>query len=441
LKNDQISSLMNVVHPSIEDPDGSYMPVHKEVSKKVRKTVRLNSTGSSVSETEDANANKSALLKRLPYSKNSRKSRNGLRGRGFPKKGGAGGKHTWGAPGSELDANDQTVRFRDPNYDSGSEEEIEYAEVAPEVSLDEMQKEISELLREYIDNGDSDEVVDSLIEMKLHPRYRHLVLVLAVSIGMERHEPQREMMSCLISDLVYSYLTQGNVIDGFNELLANLSDMILDTPEAPQLMGKFIARAVADDALPPKFVQSYKGSVECPNTRASLQKADTLLSLPHGIVRLDNVWGEGGGIRPVRYLIQKIEMLLKEYLSSNDVSEAVRCLKELDVPHFHHELVYEALLTVIEETTDEVMEKIIFLLKHLSSSNVVTPHNLINGCRRIFDDLPEICLDCPGAYSALQTIGTKMAAAGLATGELFDDPSREGRKRFVSEGDGGLLKN
>merc|ERR1712002_682289 len=121
-------------------------------------------------------------------------------------------------------------------------------------------------------------------------------------------------MSCLISDLVYVYLTQVNIIDAFNELLGNLSDLVLDTPEASQLMGKFIARAVADDALPPKFVQRYKGNTECTYTRAALQKADVLLSMPHGIVRLDNVWGEGGGIRPVRYLTNKIEMLLKEYI-------------------------------------------------------------------------------------------------------------------------------
>lgn len=34
-------------------------------------------------------------------------------------------------------------------------------------------------------------------------------------------------------------------------------------------------------------------------------------------------------------------LLLKEYLSSRDADEAVRCLLDLEVPHFHHELVYE----------------------------------------------------------------------------------------------------
>lgn len=45
--------------------------------------------------------------------------------------------------------------------------------------------------------------------------------------------------------------------------------------------------------------------------------------------------------RQVKYLVKKIVLLLKEYLCSGDVQEASRCLVDLEVPHFHHELVYE----------------------------------------------------------------------------------------------------
>ena len=34
--------------------------------------------------------------------------------------------------------------------------------------------------------------------------------------------------------------------------------------------------------------------------------------------------GVGGGIRPVKYLVKKIVLLLKEYLCSCDVQEATR---------------------------------------------------------------------------------------------------------------------
>ena len=43
----------------------------------------------------------------------------------------------------------------------------------------------------------------------------------------------------------------------------------------------------------------------------------------------------------MKYLVKKIVLLLKEFLCSGDIEEATLCLKELEVPHFHHELVYE----------------------------------------------------------------------------------------------------
>lgn len=45
-------------------------------------------------------------------------------------------------------------------------------------------------------------------------------------------------------------------------------------------------------------------------------------------------------LKPLTPLPQ-MNLLLREYLLSGEVSEAERCLRQLEVPHFHHELVYE----------------------------------------------------------------------------------------------------
>lgn len=79
--------------------------------------------------------------------------------------------------------------------------------------------------------------------------------------------------------------------------------------------------------------------VDCEHAVLTLARSDSLLSMRHGLVRLDNVWGVGGGTRPVKYLVKKMSLLLEEFLSSADIAEATRCLLELEVPHFHHELV------------------------------------------------------------------------------------------------------
>lgn len=43
--------------------------------------------------------------------------------------------------------------------------------------------------------------------------------------------------------------------------------------------------------------------------RAACEKAEMLLNMKHGIVRLDNVWGVGGGLRPVKVLVKKVKHL------------------------------------------------------------------------------------------------------------------------------------
>ena len=57
------------------------------------------------------------LSKNILMSKKYTKHMRSLNNRGMPKKGGAGGKHTWGAPGCELNSEDY-IDANDPNYDS-----------------------------------------------------------------------------------------------------------------------------------------------------------------------------------------------------------------------------------------------------------------------------------------------------------------------------------
>ena len=46
--------------------------------------------------------------------------------------------------------------------------------------------------------------------------------------------------------------------------------------------------------------------------RVALKRAEVLLKMKHGMVRLDAVWGVGGGRRPVKVLINKVHSLCVE---------------------------------------------------------------------------------------------------------------------------------
>ncbi|MEE6486927.1 hypothetical protein FKM82_014730 [Ascaphus truei] len=327
-----------------------------------------------------------------------RKSRMG-KGRGLPKKGGAGGKGVWGTPGQVYDV--EEVDLKDPNYD-----------------------EDQEMLRDL-----------NIGDMKCG------LPMLAVSLALEGKASHREMTSKLLSDLCGTLLTTEDVATSFDKLLQELPELVLDTPRAPELVGQFIARAVGDEILSKTYIENYKGAVDGVHARAALDRATILLSMTKVGKKIDSVWGSGGGQQPVKKLVKEIDMLLKEYVLSGDVSEAELCLLELEVPHFHHELVYEAILMVLEATGDTTFKMMLSLLESLWKSAIITVDQMKRGYDRIYREIPDINLDVPHAYSVLERFVEDCFKAGVISKQISDQCPSRGRKRFVSEGDGGRLKS
>ncbi|XP_022705609.1 programmed cell death protein 4-like isoform X2 [Varroa jacobsoni] len=381
--------------------------------KRAKRNSRTLSTG-------DASTVEAILLaKACPQLKNSRRSRAG-RGRGAPKKGGAGGKGTWGTPGSEMQPD--VVDQRDPNYDSDGEREdnVEFEAIAPAVRPEDLEKVAGPLIVEYFEHGDTNEVIMSLEELNLSEVRADLV-ALIIQLSLERKPSHREMSSVLLSDCYDRVLEEKDYENGLKLLLDSIADISLDTPEAATWIGNFAARCVADDCLAPKFLQesSHEPDSLTDKARESLSHATALLKMPHGMVRLDNVWGTGGGMRPVQSLVKQIQLILQEYLASGDVSEAQRCLKELEVPHFHHELVYEGVIAAIEDMHDAAICSLVKLLKECDRSGIVTPQQMqrIMDCFRRWEMhavLQIILQEKPGGLKP-QKRGTLSKSAGLKT--------------------------
>ncbi|XP_064125406.1 programmed cell death protein 4 isoform X2 [Loxodonta africana] len=337
------------------------------INAKAKRRLRKNSSrdsgrGDSVSDNGGESLRSGVAVPTSPKGKLlDRRSRSG-KGRGLPKKGGAGGKGVWGTPGQVYDV--EEVDVKDPNYDDDQENCVYETVVLP---LDEraFEKTLTPIIQEYFEHGDTNEVA---------------------------------------------------------------------------LVGQFIARAVGDGILCNTYIDSYKGTVDCVQARAALDKATVLLSMSRGGKRKDSVWGSGGGQQSVNHLVKEIDMLLKEYILSGDISEAEHCLKELEVPHFHHELVYEAIIMVLESTGESTFKMILDLLKSLWKSSTITVDQMKRGYERIYSEIPDINLDVPHSYSVLERFVEECFQAGIISRQLRDLCPSRGRKRFVSEGDGGRLK-
>lgn len=433
-ENDIIDDINQVVDAELSLKDPTPAPNVSEGGSK-RRSKRIHRQNSK----EGANMTQTGFVHGPRSWKNSRRSRNG-HGRGLPKKGGAGGKGVWGLPGSELMETYEDVD--DPNFDSEnmSNGDIELKAVIPDLSKDDVRKKMEPIVLEYFENGDTNEAAVSINEI-IPANRRDLLVEQLIEISLDHKQSHREMTSVLISDLFGHTINEYDISKAFMNLLANINDLILDVPDAATVLGNFIARAIADDCLPPKFITTTKEKSDNPVFLEALDRADTLLSMKHGLVRLHNVWGVGGALRPVKALTRQMSLLLQEFLSSKDVEEAHRCLRQLEVPHFHHELVYEAIVMALEANSVVKEESLCSLLKSFADAILVTPDQMERGFQRVFDDLPDISMDVPLAYIILDRFVDKCHKEGFLTENILQKMPSRGRKRFVSEGDQQFFKN
>ncbi|CAG0916398.1 unnamed protein product [Notodromas monacha] len=423
-----------------EGPAPSAVETAEDKKKKHHKRSRVGSGGDSSEMVAVPNHHASQPKLELKYGKNSRRSRN-IQRRGAPKKGGAGGKGVWGLPGlSELNEPEEIDR-NDPNFDPDAVDaaNVKVAVIVPEKTEEEFRAFAEPIFQEYFLSSDTEEAINSILETNLAGN-RHVVVMLMIEMAMEHKASHRELASEFLSESYRRLCYPKDYAKAFDELLKNLPELVLDTPDAANVLGKFLARCIADDCLPPAFLNGYKGKVECEHARTTLNLANTLLVMKHGMSRLDTIWGQCGPTRPTKSLTRQIIMFLKEYLDSGDIQEAHRCLLELESPHFHHEVVYETVILALESLSESVEDRLLKLMKYFADAVVITPEQIKNGFFRVFDEMPDICLDVPPAYVCLERFVTKCDRDKIAPRDVVTRLPSRGRKRFVSEGDGGLLK-
>jgi programmed cell death protein 4 len=187
------------------------------------------------------------------------------------------------------------------------------------------------------------------------------------------------------------------------------------------MVASFLARAVVDEVLPPAFLSEQNN--DRPGDEV-IEKAVSLLSREHCNARLEHVWGPGDG-RPVEELKKDMDQLLQEYLLSRELDEAARCVKELDSPHFHHELVKRGVKIAMEadgngdavhSETLSNLDAMAALFGFLVRNAIVSEYQVAKGVDRLHKILSDIALDVPAAPSLLDAFEDMVREQGcLAT--------------------------
>lgn len=118
-----------------------------------------------------------------------------------------------------------------------TEEDVTYDKVVekkvygPMLTLPEFKLQVADILREYFDSADSDEVIRSIEEMKSRA-YLPEVVKKAISLSLDEGPRERELVSRLLTCLHPTPLSDDDMAAGFDLLLRSLEDLCIDCPDA-----------------------------------------------------------------------------------------------------------------------------------------------------------------------------------------------------------------
>ncbi|KAJ0400018.1 hypothetical protein P43SY_004668 [Pythium insidiosum] len=360
--------------------------------------------------------------------------------RDMGKRMGGGQKGVWGNTTEILTAV-KAVDNHDPNFDSEGEENVVLVSsdgspvrksslppMDPDPLVDdelranpppEIKKRIIEILDEYLTSGDAEEVKSSLIEMDAEP-FKYEVVKRAITMSMDKNDKEREMVSRLLSELYLNGLTPSQIATGFRRVLLHADDLQIDIPNAKNMLAIFAARAIVDELLPPKFLEDPFINRFAPDVAAEAIKK---LSIKHATARMEKGWGPGDG-RPVEELKVAIDHLTKEYLLSRDLEEAARCVRELNVPHFHHEVVKRGITNALEEGGELHADAMSSLLAYLVAQEIVSGEQLRKGVEKFKLVLDDVVLDIPNAGALFQGIVARAKSDGILPSD-FDGTTKQ----------------
>lgn len=115
--------------------------------------------------------------------------------------------------------------------DTGYDEVVEKKVYGPMLTLPEFKLQVADILREYFDSADSDEVIRSIEEMKCRA-YLPEVVKKAISLSLDEGPRERELVSRLLTCLHPTPLSDDDMAAGFDLLLQSLDDLCIDCPDA-----------------------------------------------------------------------------------------------------------------------------------------------------------------------------------------------------------------
>jgi len=253
------------------------------------------------------------------------------------------------------------------------------------------------VLMDYFAHASLEATLKDVAELQGHRPGQELVKRLLV-MGLEKKNRDKELASVLLSGLTTVYGSE-QFYEGFTRVLGEVDDLALDIPDVVPILCNFICRAMVDDVLPPAFFDFVPGRLLDKQRVHMLRHSVMDLMQKRSSTQLMNIWGAGAK-SSVDELKTSVKQLVMVYFGEGDLDAALDCVKELDAPHFGHELVkritYHAVELSLGPDDDTHLRRGMALLKGLLETCILDKHQLTLGMQRCVEGLGDLSIDVPG---------------------------------------------
>jgi len=274
---------------------------------------------------------------------------------------------------------------------------------AGELALLEVQRQkIAAIFYELSNNGS---IADAKAAIERNTSIEGIELTKrALIFGIEHNSYERELISQLLS-AAYDVFEGKGIPEGFQLLLYRLPDLVLDVPNAPEILAKFISRGLYDEILPPVFVKD--AHVDNEYAKEAMALAYATLHSHEEKRRLDHIWGPGD-LRSVDELKEAVESLLGEYFDNPDPIELSRAISELHAPSFSSQIIKQALRLALDKNTEDARKNAITLLANWHQTALMSEFHIKRGFMNMQDQIDDLKLDIPNAPEKFKEL-VKMA--------------------------------
>lgn len=288
------------------------------------------------------------------------------------------------------------VRIRD---DGSGIEEVVVADFIENIA--ETKEKIVQIVREYYASGVSEGVIEFIKGNKL---FTSIVVRKAVELALDRNNKDKELCSRIIAE-ISGYCAPETLVEGFDDILWNSKELVIDVPEAGDIISKFLARAIVDDCLPSNYIYEAELMHDETIEISILITAFNLLKPKEAFTSLQSVWGPQAST--IEDFKQIFKTIIAELFDSKDLKNTEECLRELSCKYYMHEFVKKILESVMDRSENE--EKIVIeLLKNLQVRGIITEDQISIGFERVEANLPQLILDVPKAQQILERLKLKL---------------------------------